>query len=54
MTAFERNVALQRKLGVVTEWLSPADVRFPAEAASDTVIPGIVVHALPCATCHSV
>ena len=25
--AFERNVALQRQLGVMTEWLSPAEVR---------------------------
>src|SRR5438067_7385633 len=27
VTAFERNVALQRKLGVMTEWLTPEDVR---------------------------
>jgi glycine/D-amino acid oxidase-like deaminating enzyme len=27
VAAFERNVALQRKLGVATEWLTPEDVR---------------------------
>jgi sarcosine oxidase subunit beta len=27
VAAFERNVALQRKLGVMTEWLTPEDVR---------------------------
>src|SRR2546423_10543342 len=27
VTAFERNVALQRELGVATEWLSPDEVR---------------------------